>query len=260
MSVRRITSLALAALAAGLLAPSAAPAARAPIHPGVQTFTKGAQCTSNFIFKKRRATFIGQAAHCSGTGAADETDGCKAKSLPLGTRVEVQGARYPGTLAYNSWLTMQRTRETSAEACAYNDFALVKLSRFDARRVDPSLPRYGGPRGIGDAAPGQRVYTYGSSGLRGGMTQLSPKSGWVVDRSPGGWSYDVYTVTPGIPGDSGSAVLNSRGQALGVLSTVALAPLAGSNGVGSIRRELAYARANGRPRLRLIDGTAPFRP
>lgn len=258
--IRKLTLTAIAALAAALMIPAAAAAGGPPIHPGVQTFTRGAQCTSNFVFKRGRSTFIGQAAHCSGTGAADETDGCKARSLPLGTKVVVDGARDPGTLAYNSWLTMQRVGERGEETCAYNDLALVKLSRFDARRVDPSIPRYGGPRGIGDAASGQRVYTYGSSSLRAGSNALSPKTGRVISRSPGGWSYDVYTATPGIPGDSGSAFLNERGQALGVLSTVALAPLAGSNGVGSIAKELAYARSHGLPRLRLLDGTAPFRP
>lgn len=262
MAARRLSAIPLVALAAAaFLLPASAPAAQAPIHPGVMTDTAGSgQCTANFIFKRGKRTYIGQAAHCSSTGQANETDGCRAKSLPLGTRVDVEGARQPGTLAYNSWLTMQRLGEKREEPCAYNDLALVKLTPADARRVDSSVPRFGGPRGIGDAAFGQKVYTYGNSSLRGGVAQLSPKSGYVVGRSPGGWSYDVYTATPGIPGDSGSAFLNSRGQALGVLSTVAIAPLAGSNGVGSIRKELAYARTHGFDRLRLVGGTTPFKP
>jgi hypothetical protein len=83
-----------------------APAASAPIHPGVMTFTEGAQCTSNFVFQDASNVHLGQAAHCSGTGAATETDGCDSASLPLGTAVEVDGAAHPGTLVYNSWLTM----------------------------------------------------------------------------------------------------------------------------------------------------------
>lgn len=260
MSLRRARFVALVASVVALLAPGSASAAPAPIHPGVQTFTQGAQCTSNFIFKRGRATFIGQAAHCSGTGSANDTDGCRSKSLPVGTKVVVDGARDRGTLAYNSWLTMQRVGERGAEACAYNDLALVRLSRFDAGRVDPSIPTFGGPQGIGAAASGEKVYTYGNSGLRFGVSQLRPKTGRVISRSPGGWSYDVYTATPGVPGDSGSAFLNTRGQALGVLSTVAIAPLTGSNGVGSIARELTYARAHGFDGLRLINGTTPFRP
>jgi len=47
-------------------------------------------------------------------------------------------------------------------------------------------------------------------------------------------------------------------QAIGVLSTVALAPLAGSNGVGDLSRELAYARAHGLADLQVVNGTEPF--
>ena len=267
MGMRRplLTLTALAA-AGALVAPAAgasayAPAGEAPIHPGVMTETDGSgQCTSNFVFKRKKDTYIGQAAHCSGTGEATETDGCDAKSLPLGTKVAVDGARKPGSLAYNSWLTMQKVGETDEETCAYNDLALVRLKRSDAKLVNPSIPSFGGPAGIGAAQAGETVYTYGNSSLRGGMTELSPKSGSVIERSPGGWSYTVYTETPGIPGDSGSAFLNASGQALGVLSTVAIAPLPASNGVGSIAKEFAYAKAHGFKKLKLVNGTEPFKP
>jgi hypothetical protein len=76
------------------------------------TFTDGAQCTSNFIFEDGSNVYIGQAAHCSGTGAAKETNGCETESLPIGTPVEVDGATEPGTVAYNSWITMQQKGET----------------------------------------------------------------------------------------------------------------------------------------------------
>jgi hypothetical protein len=60
------------------------------------TFTDGAQCTSNFIFEDGSNVYIGQAAHCSGTGAAKETNGCETESLPIGTPVEVDGATRAG--------------------------------------------------------------------------------------------------------------------------------------------------------------------
>ena len=65
-----------------------APAGSATVHPGVQVFTQGAQCTSNFLFRDGGGTYIGQAAHCSGTGAATDTNGCDSGSLPLGTQAE----------------------------------------------------------------------------------------------------------------------------------------------------------------------------
>jgi hypothetical protein len=235
-----------------------APAATAPVHPGVQTDTQGAQCTSNFVFTDGSNTYLGQAAHCSGTGGATETNGCDSGSLPEGTAVTVSGATKPGTMVYNSWIRMQAAGENDEETCQYNDLALIRLDPADVARTNPSIPHWGGPTGVGTAAALDDVYTYGNSSLRLGITLLSPKRGKVVQVSPGGWSYDLYTLTPGIPGDSGSAFLNSTGQALGVLSTVAIAPLPASNGVGDVGRELAYARAHGFANLTLVNGTEPF--
>ena len=256
--------VALCALAALALAPAGAsawaPASTATIHPGVMTFTDGGQCTSNFVLTQGADVFIGQAAHCSGTGGATETNGCDSGSLPLGTQVEIDGASRPGTMVYNSWIAMQQAGEANGETCDFNDFALVRIDPADVPNVNPSIPSWGGPTGVGTASSGQTVYTYGNSSLRGGATTLSPKTGRVVSVSPAGWSYNVYTATPGIPGDSGSAFLNRTGQALGVLATVQIAPLAGSNGVGDFGRELAYAKAHGFPQLALALGTEAFRP
>jgi hypothetical protein len=244
-------------------APTWAPAASAPIHPGVQTITGGAgQCTANFVFHSGTEIYIGQAAHCAGTGAATETDGCDSGSLPLGTTVDVEGASQPGTMVYSSWLTMQALGETDPDVCAFNDLALVRLDPADRGRVNPSIPVWGGPVGINTTgtALGQTVYSYGNSSLRLGLTLLSPKRGIAVMDDGNGWSHNVYTLTPGIPGDSGSAFLDAGGRALGVLSTVAVLPLPLSNGVGDVGRELAYARAHFDGALQLADGTEPFQP
>src|SRR3954453_17456600 len=253
------------ALAPGIAsaAPTWAPASSATVHPGVQTFTDGGQCTANFIFYDGAGTeYIGQAAHCSGTDGNTATDGCTSGSLPLGTPVQVQGASRPGTLVYNSWLTLQQvTHETDAETCQYNDLAIVKLDPADYGKVNPSIPTWGGPAATSAPTPatGSTVYTYGNSSLRFGVTTLSPKQGTVLSNSPGGWSHNVYTATPGIPGDSGSAFLDANGRALGVLSTVQIAPVAGSNGVGDVGKEVAYMRAHSSfSNLQIVLGTQPF--
>jgi len=242
-------------------APAALAAPSGPVHPGVQTLTAGAQCTANFIFSGGGSTYIGQAAHCSGTGAATETNGCSAQSLPLGTPVTVTGASRPGTLVYNSWLAMQAAGETDANVCMYNDLALIKLDPVDVGKVDPSVPGFGGPAGVGGAAVGAGVFSYGNSSLRQGIAQLSPKQGTVIEVAGGGWSRTVYTVTPGIPGDSGSGFMNASGQAIGVLSTLAVLPLPLSNGVGDLSRELAYMRSHvaSLSSVQLVNGTKPFK-
>jgi hypothetical protein len=253
------------AISVVLIAPSVAlawaPADQATVHPGVQVFTQGAQCTANFVYQDASNVYLGQAAHCSGTGGSTDTNGCDSGSLPIGTPVDVTGADHPGTLVYNSWLTMQSKGETDADTCAFNDLALIKIDPADVGKVNPSVPALGGPTGVGSwRGAGSTVYTYGNSELRGGLAALSPKVGLVVQGTPSGWSHDVYTVTPGIPGDSGSGFMNGTGGAIGTLSTVQLAPLAASNGVGNLGMELTYLHANapGLSGVNLVPGTEAF--
>ncbi len=267
MSARRAApALVLAALVAvaagcgggGSDVPKWAAADKAKIRPGVQTMTKGGQCTANFVFYEGDEVYLGQAAHCSSTGGESGTNGCRTGSRPLGTPVTIQGATRPGKLAYNSWLAMQKVGETNTEVCAYNDLALVRIDPADRDKVNPTVPKFGGPTGLGTAAKGQEVFTYGNSELRLGIDFLKPKSGLLVGGSAGGWSYTVYTLTPGIPGDSGSGFLNRSGQAFGILSTLQFLGKPLSNGVGSLDKELAYARSHGFSDLKLANGTEKF--
>lgn len=260
----------LALLVAALLpasasaAPSFAPVG-APVHPGVVTMTEGAgTCTSNFVFTNGTDVFLGQAAHCAGTGPATEIDGCTAGSLPLGTPVEVEGASRPGTLAYSSWLAMQEVGEEDDNACMFNDFALVKLDPADVASTNPSVPVFGGPTGIDTdgTETGDSVYSYGRSELLFGL--FSDKTGTSLGTLGGGWTHIVETLPPSVPGDSGSAFMTDGGSALGVLSTLTLlAPEAppGSNGVSDLNLALDYANTHGDDdlgTLELVPGTEPF--
>jgi hypothetical protein len=239
-----------------------APAATATIHPGVETITVDGQCTANFVFFRGSEVFLGQAAHCASLGDASQTDGCSTPSRPLGTPVRIQGATRPGVLAYSSWLTMQRVGEQDPYACAFNDLALVRIDPADVGRVNPSIPHWGGPTGInrtGTAALAP-VYSFGSSSLRQGIELLSPKSGVSLGTDADGWVHWTYTLTPGIPGDSGSAVLDAQGRAVGVLSQLMITPVPASNRSGDVSRELHYARTHGMGDVLLALGTAPFRP
>jgi hypothetical protein len=255
-----------------------APEGSATIHPGVMTFTGGSsfvngagQCTANFVFTDASGgVYLGQAAHCSSTGGDTATNGCNTQSLPLGTPIYsgdvvnggLQDGTKIGTLAYNSWIAMQNAHEADANTCAYNDLALIKIDPSQVANVNPTVPFWGGPQGLAPAAAsqGSQVFTYGNSILRGGVSALSPKSGASLGdfESTGGWSEDVYTVSPGIPGDSGSGFMDSNGDALGVLSTVQFAPLAGSNGVGTLAKELAYANSVTGLGLAVAKGTTQF--
>ncbi len=251
-----------AAATAAPAAPRFASASAATVHPGVQTVTAGAQCTANFVFTDAAGSvLLGQSAHCAGTGGSTDTDGCATGSLPLGTPVSVQGASRPGKLVYSSWIAMNGAGEKDANTCAHNDFALVRLDPADVGRTNPSVPVFGGPTAVSFEATrvGAPVVSYGNSSLRFGLAVTSPKRGVSLGTGAGGWSHTVYTVSPGIPGDSGSGLLDASGRAFGTLSTVALLPYTGSNGVGDLAREVAYARSHGVAGLALVRGTEAFK-
>jgi hypothetical protein len=243
-------------------AQSWAPAATAAIHPGVQLLTNGSQCTANFIYSDGTTTYIGQAAHCSGTGGNTATNGCTSGSLPVGTPVTITGASKPGVMAYNSWLTMQQLGETDAETCQYNDLALVQIDPADVASVNPSMPHWGGPAGLNTTGLTmlEQIFSYGNSELRGGVTQLSPKTGISNADTPGGWSHGTTLVTPGIPGDSGSGLLDSAGRAAGVLSTVGISlPDGSTNNFGDLSRELGYLHTHTSfTGVNLVAGTEGF--
>ncbi len=105
--------------------------------------------------------------------------------------------------------------------------------------------------------------TYGNSSLRAGVSQLSPHRGVSLGDDPadGGGPHPLYTVSSGVPGDSGSAFLSAGGKAIGTLSTLGLLPLPGSNNIGDLAKELAFAQAHsGIAALTLSLGTEPSTP
>ena len=194
------------------------------------SFLSGAsQCTSNFVYTDASGNvYLGQAAHCSSTGESTETNGCTTKSLPLGTSIYsgeivnggVQNGTLIGTLAYNSWIAMQSKHETDREHLR------LQRPRADQDRSRPRSPTSTRPCRSGvarTASPrasrqtGDRVFTYGNSILRLGVSALSPKTGVSLgeQEETGGWSQQLYTVTPGIPGDSGSGFMDAERQRAG---------------------------------------------
>lgn len=240
--------------------PRWAAASTATIHPGVQTFTPSGQCTSNFVFFDAKHVYIGQAAHCSSKELPNETNGCETDLYGVGTKVRIEGASKRGVIVYNSWSTMQKIRERDLSTCYGNDFALVRIDPADRAKVNPSMPIWGGPTGLDRSASfGERTYTYGDSGLRAGLEALSPKFGFTTGDDNDGWTHGIYTITPGIFGDSGSAVLGPTGGALGVLSTVELLPRPLENNATDLAKALDYMKRHaGFKHLTLAKGTLPF--
>lgn len=256
-------ALTLASSPAAGSAPAWASASSATIHPGVQLFINGGQCTANFVYTSGSDVYIGMAAHCAGTGEATDTNGCDTATLPIGTPVRVSGASRPGALAYSSWRAMQtQATRPDLSTCSFNDLALVRIHPDDVAKVNPSIPHWGGPTGLntGGVPALSSVYSSSNSILRLGLELLMPKAGLSLGTTGGGWAHPAYTITPGIPGDSGSGLLDSRGRATGVLSTLVLLPTPLSNNHTDLNRALSYAAAHGGPAVSLALGTEPFRP
>jgi hypothetical protein len=245
-------------------APKWAAASKATITPGIQLITAGGgQCTGNFVFYDAKNVYIGQAGHCSSLGLPNETNGCTTKVLPAGAKVEIEGATKPGVIVYNSWVTMQKIRERDENTCFGNDFALVRLDPADKKRVNPTIPFWGGPTGIAKSVgTGDIVYAYGDSSLRAGTDALSPRFGIASEDELGGWTHGAYDVPPGIFGDSGSPVLASNGAALGVFTTISLVlPPLQHNSV-DVTKLMTYMKKKN-PALAglvLAKGTEPFAP
>lgn len=230
------------------------------IRPGVLVQSDNGSCTSNFLYyTSAQRFFIGAAAHCFSPDTNSGIDPCEGANAPLGSSVEIENARHPGTLAYSSWIAMQERGETpGSNACTYNDFALVEIDPRDLDNVHPAAIFYGGPTGrlSGLAAVGDAVYTYGQSPFHVGVQTLQTKEGEISAIVGEGWSYSVVTDNPGLSGDSGSAVLHESGATLGILATVGLGlgPIGQSpvvNGVTSFERAVDYAQPYFGGRLRL---------
>lgn len=239
--------------------PAWAPASTAVIRPGAATLTGEALCTSNFVFYDSAGDiYLGQSAHCSSTVESTSLNGCANGSAPLGSRVLVAGATRPGVLVYSSWLAMKERQETDALTCRYNDFALVRLDPADRPGVNPSLQFWGGPVGsVPTSFAGSPVFGTGTDIVRGAVVPHA-KRGQVLRQAGDGWLHVVEMDRPGIPGDSGSALVDGQGRAFGVLNT--LSPRSGLNGVSDLSRMLDYMRASGFADITLAHGTDAFNP
>ena len=172
----------------------------------------------------------GKPAHCAGTGEATETNGCDAGSLPLGTKVEIDGASQPGTLVYSSWLTMQGKNETDGNACDYNDLALVEIDPADVGQVNPSVPGFGGPQHADGPAPTARTSTPTATprcaARRRNHSQPQEGQGPLHGRRRLD-AHRLYVSLRHPRATRAAGSFDARDNAFGTLSTVQIAPHAG---------------------------------
>lgn len=252
--LRRLSAGSVAvALAAGVSTPGQG---AETIRPGAPTLIGDVSCVAGFFFTDRAGEiYVSTPASC-GAPSDDATNGCSSRVLPLETPVKVGGS-VTGALAYSSWITMREIEEKDAEACANNDFALVRLPVEAHDAVDPTVPQFGGPTGLRSSpgVSGEALRAYSQGVVTGDVEAARPRHGVLLAAEPGGWRYATYFATPGVFGDAGAGVLDAQGRALGVINSLSVAPFPGSNGVVDQARMLAYAQKHsGIKGLRLLPG------
>lgn len=253
-----------ASAAPGTGSPTAPAVAPGPssIGPGTVTETAGAGlCTAGFVLTAGDRTFLAQAAHCGGTGDETETDGCTSATVPLGTPVTVRGDRgaVTGTLAWSSWNTMQARGETDPDTCAYNDLALVELPAGAEPSVGAAVPFFGGPTEVRTTPlpAGSPVYGLANPPGSDGERTVAARAGAVAGDVGGGWGHAVYTLEPGVAGESGSPLLDEQGRAVGVLSSLSTTADRPSIEYTNLGRALDYAaRTDGPAGLAPVPGPA----
>jgi hypothetical protein len=162
-------------------------------------------CTMNFVFTDGTSSYIGTAGHCAGNG--------KTVIAQIATRVDPTDSVLVTLAAIGSVVK-------SWNSGIGRDFALVRIN--PAFKVVPGVAGALGPTGVFCGDPvGQPVMHYGH-GYIFFVEQGHPKFGEVVPdltlifkfTSPNGFNWVGY----GLPGDSGSGVMNAAGLAVGDLT------------------------------------------
>jgi len=151
-----------------------------------------AGCTANFVFASGGSQYIGTARHCV-NAIGDE----------LVMQVDPTTLAVVGTVAYM----------TSGEGEPGNDWSLTRIDPAVAAKwgVSPEVPIVGGPYGVYSGCDlGTPLLHYGHGygvAVSQGKVEGGVSTNWHDDGF--GWA------GVGAPGDSGSGVLTSDGQAVG---------------------------------------------
>jgi hypothetical protein len=151
-------------------------------------------CTANFIYTDGTSFYVGTAGHCSNSAGE-----------PVTMQVDTTTIADVGTV-------VKRTPHPAGDGIPGSDFTLIRIDPAVQERwgLNPAVPVVGGPNGVYSGCGPETVRHYGH--------------GYVVAVGPGkpsagvatNWFDNAYAWTGfGLPGDSGSPVVTTSGQAAG---------------------------------------------
>lgn len=206
------------------------------VRPGQQVASSDGRCTMNFLFTGSDGNrYMGVAGHCV-PGAGNDTTW----SYGSGPVATVQGQRI------GEWVY--------AVFAGSRDFSLIRLDPGVA--ASGELMHFGGPTALyTDHAPTPALlHHYGQISMTGSVV---PGRSMIAANTLD--VRNVAAVGTGVWGDSGSAVIDSSGRAVGVLVTLGgfNSRSAGTNGITRLDYQLPFAEQKLGVQLTLV--TAPLR-
>jgi hypothetical protein len=151
-------------------------------------------CTANFIFTDGSSDYIGTAGHCSNSAGESVT-----------MQVDTTTVADVGTV-------VKRTPHAAGDGIPGSDFTLIRLDPAIVAEwgLNPAIPVVGGPNGVYGGCGPETVRHYGH-GYGVAVSQGKPSAGLATN-----WFDNAYGWTGfGLPGDSGSPVVTTGGQAAG---------------------------------------------
>lgn len=240
----------------GTVTAGGAPELATGIRPGSQmfvTFPDGtiAGCTANFVWRDGSGDLhIGAAGHCflpDGRNASrnarrsDESDGdvydvtrlrvsvCDDCAVGGATGLNARGT----TIALGDVVYARQNLPDGTQVG--HDFGLVRIPSDAEGAVDPSMPQYGGPRGVSETAvpTGTPVNQYGAGVGNGEVFATQGSNG--VSQGDRGTPESWYAAIRASPGDSGGPLQSTavgtglEGEdAAGILTHITTAGTAGT--------------------------------
>jgi hypothetical protein len=229
-----VTATAGIVVGAGILDGAPAAAAAGHVHPGSNVTVSSNSCEVGFLLRQRKMVYAAVPASCLGTDGGSGGNGCAESQAPRGSPATIAGARRAAHVVYSSFTRMQRSGTASADACAGNNLALLRLARYDARRARGEIPGSLSLTGLARSAP--------RSGTTLGVYLASASSGRAGSTDSAGWRQEVTVEDMVAASNLGAPAVTPSGRAVGMIAQIPPVTGVGASEVTSLAKELRYLR------------------
>lgn len=187
------------------------------VRPGAQLHTSNGSCTFNFLFKGSDGRrYIGSAGHCIVPAGGGVWKPSKGPAASDGSGREI------GNVVY-----------AIEDDFSYRDFALIAIK--PGVKVDPQMCHFGGPTGVNTDITSDTTLLH-HFGYGAGFALTIPARTAIATR---GLQMPTHIFAEGLAvfGDSGGAVVDARGRAVGLMEGLGPADVAieSTDDVGVVR-------------------------